>query len=66
MMRKAEERARASGAMELAVDTAGPADHLLAMYKRWGYAPVEHVQWSHTNYVSVILTKPLGAVQDEV
>jgi hypothetical protein len=31
------------------------------MYERWGYAAVDEVQWGHTNYRSVILTKRLVA-----
>ena len=58
-MRKAEERAQLLGAVELAVDTAQTAVHLVAMYEHWGYVLVEQVKWGHTNYRSVILSKRL-------
>lgn len=55
-----EERAAASGARELALDTAEPAVHLVDWYTRLGYRFIEHTQWQHTNYRSVILSKTLG------
>jgi GNAT superfamily N-acetyltransferase len=60
LMRKVEERAREIGASEIAVDTAEPAQHLVALYERWGYVRVDDVQWGHTNYRSIILAKRLG------
>ena len=29
------------------------------MYERWGYRIVDRVDWEGTNYVSVVLSKPL-------
>lgn len=55
----AERRATETGAEEIALDTAEPADHLIALYHRRGYRLIECVQWSHTNYRSVIMSKPL-------
>lgn len=64
LLRKAEDLAIASGATELALDTAEPATHLVEWYTRLGYRFIEHAQWSHTNYRSVILSKRLpGARQ---
>ena len=57
MMGLAEERARASGARELALDTAEPATHLIAWYTRLGYRHIEYADWGHTNYRSVIMSK---------
>ncbi|MEO6012805.1 MAG: GNAT family N-acetyltransferase [Devosia sp.] len=57
-----EERAALSGAAELALDTAEPATHLVGWYGRLGYRFIEHRQWSHTNYRSVIMSKTLRAV----
>lgn len=54
-----ERQALASGARELALDTAEPATHLVTWYGRLGYRHVGHQQWSHTNYRSVILSKGL-------
>lgn len=55
-----EARAAASGARELALDTAEPAAHLVEWYTRLGYRFIEHAQWQHTNYRSVVLSKTLA------
>lgn len=54
-----EERARETGAAEIALDTAEPAHHLIEMYQSKGYRFIEYVQWDITNYRSVILSKSL-------
>jgi GNAT superfamily N-acetyltransferase len=59
LMVLAEERALASGARELALDTAEPATHLVAWYTRLGYRHIEYADWGHTNYRSVIMSKAL-------
>jgi len=59
MLRRIEDRARLMGAAELALDTAEPATHLIEWYTRRGYRFIEHVQWSVTNYRSVIMSKTL-------
>ena len=59
LMSVVEERAIATGAREIALDTAEPATHLIDWYTRLGYRFVEHTQWEHTNYRSVILSKSL-------
>jgi len=56
----AEQRAAETGAEEIALDTAEPAEHLVALYRHRGYRLVEHAQWSHTNYRSVIMSKPVS------
>lgn len=61
LLAHAEERAIASGVRELALDTAEPATHLVEWYTRLGYRFIEHAQWSHTNYRSVVLSKTLRA-----
>jgi GNAT superfamily N-acetyltransferase len=48
------------GITELALDTAEPASHLIEYYARHGYTIVEHVQWSETNYRSVVMSKRLS------
>jgi GNAT superfamily N-acetyltransferase len=58
-MALAEDRALASGARELALDTAEPATHLVAWYGRLGYRHIEYADWGHTNYRSVIMSKTL-------
>jgi ribosomal protein S18 acetylase RimI-like enzyme len=59
LMALAEQSASASGARELALDTAEPATHLIAWYERLGYRHIEHADWGHTNYRSVIMSKTL-------
>ena len=54
-----EAHAAASGVRELALDTAEPALHLVEWYTRLGYRFIEHAQWQHTNYRSVVLSKTL-------
>ena len=56
----AETRTAEAGCAELALDTAEPATELIAFYTRRGYRFIEHVQWSMTNYRSVILSKGMG------
>lgn len=59
LVAQVEERARASGAKEIALDTAEPATHLVEWYGRLGYRFIETTKWSHTNYRSVVLSKAL-------
>ena len=61
LLDQVEVLAAASGARELALDTAEPATHLVGWYTRLGYRFIEHAQWQHTNYRSVILSKTLAA-----
>jgi GNAT superfamily N-acetyltransferase len=55
-----EERAWATGASEIALDTSDRAGDLLAWYRRRGYRAVEEVDWDATNYRSVVLSKRLA------
>ena len=55
-----EQRAAARGMAEIALDTAEPAGDLIAFYTRRGYRFIDHVQWSVTNYRSVIMSKRIG------
>lgn len=57
----AEDWARTRGYAELAMDTAVPATHLVALYGRWGYRTVDEMQWPGKVYRSVVLSKPLAA-----
>ena len=59
LLAHAEARARALGAVELALDTAEGAERLVAYYEGRGFRPVGHVDWPMTNYVSVVLSKTL-------
>ncbi len=48
-----------NGAEELALDTAEGAHHLIHYYSSRGYRSVGHVQWSVTNYRSIVMSKTL-------
>lgn len=56
---RVEREATARGAHELALDTAEGAERLVALYERRGYRIADRVNWPATNYVSVIMSKPL-------
>lgn len=60
LLRKVEERAVELGLRRIALDTAEGATHLIEWYEREGYAIVDEVDWSMTNYRSVIMVKDLG------
>lgn len=47
------------GFLQLALNTACLADHLLAYYQRRGFRPVETLQFAERNYASVVLAKLL-------
>jgi GNAT superfamily N-acetyltransferase len=48
------------GATRVALDTANAAEHLIAMYIRWGYAVVGTCDWRpFTNYESVVMLRTL-------
>jgi GNAT superfamily N-acetyltransferase len=47
------------GFARLALDTAEGATQLIDYYERRGYLRAGHVQWSSTNYRSLLLAKPL-------
>jgi GNAT superfamily N-acetyltransferase len=55
-----ERRAVQLGATEMAIDTAERAHHLISMYKRYGYQPVDRLKWEATNYDSIVLAKSLS------
>lgn len=55
-----ENEAAARGATELALDTAEGATHLIRWYEKLGFRFVEYMDWSSTNYRSVILSKTLS------
>jgi predicted N-acetyltransferase YhbS len=52
--------ARQQGARFIALDTAAPAQALIAMYLSWGYQQVGVHSWRpHTNYDSVVMLRPV-------
>lgn len=60
MMNVVEGKATELGAVEIALDTAEGAAHLIEYYKKRGYRFIEYVNWEVTNYRSVILSKSLS------
>lgn len=63
LLDKAERRALETGALEIALDTAEPATHLIEFYGRRGYRVLDTVQWDVTNYRSVIMSKRIDRSQ---
>jgi ribosomal protein S18 acetylase RimI-like enzyme len=59
LMLCAEQYASQTGALEMSLDTAETATHLIAWYERLEYQIIEHVQWDVTNYRSVVMGKKL-------
>jgi GNAT superfamily N-acetyltransferase len=52
--------ARQHGYSKLALDTALPATHLIALYRKLGYTEVAQVQWSGKVYRSAVLSRHLS------
>jgi GNAT superfamily N-acetyltransferase len=59
LMDLVEQQARATGAREIALDTAEPATHLIGYYRRRGYRLIEYAQWRGKRYRSAIMSKSL-------
>ena len=51
--------AKQTGCVEVALDTAEGAAHLIRWYERLGFQFVEHTQWKVTNYRSVVMSRTL-------
>ena len=50
-----------AGAEFMALDTAEPANGLVAMYQTWGYSVVGSCDWRpHTNYKSVLMKRAIS------
>jgi len=45
------------GITTVGLDTAAPAEHLVTMYTRWGFAHVDDVHFPGKNYDSVVMTR---------
>jgi GNAT superfamily N-acetyltransferase len=54
-----EQWAHENGFVELALDTAEQATHLIALYAKLGYEQCDFVQWDGKVYRSVVMSKPL-------
>ncbi|HET7867535.1 MAG TPA: hypothetical protein VFL86_24285 [Burkholderiaceae bacterium] len=61
LLQRAEHWAQEAGFVELAMDTAEQATHLIELYARLGYRHVACVQWPGKVYRSVVLSKQLAA-----
>ncbi len=59
LLQACEKWAREQGFGELAMDTAEQAGHLIELYGRLGYLPVDVVQWPGKVYRSVVLSKSM-------
>lgn len=59
LLEHVESKAVSEGALELALDTAEGAGHLIRWYQNLGYRQVDLVSWHDTNYRSVVLSKTL-------
>jgi len=58
----AVELALQHGATTMALDTAAPAQRLIALYGTWGYRIVGRADWRPTtNYDSVLMARPIAA-----
>lgn len=62
----AERWAVQRGYREMLLDTAEPAYHLVDLYRRSGYRPIDFAQWSGKTYRSVILSKQLSEIGAEL
>ncbi len=58
-----ENEAATHGATELALDTAEGAFHLIRWYEKLGFRFIEYMDWSSTNYRSVVLSKTLSTAE---
>lgn len=46
------------GATSVGVDTAVPAEHLIALYRGWGFAEGDVIHWPGKTYDSVVMVRP--------
>jgi len=63
LMAHVEEFALHHGAREIALDTSEQSLELIEYYQKRGYRIVDSVQWSATNYRSLVLAKILRQLQ---
>jgi GNAT superfamily N-acetyltransferase len=59
LIAKCEQWARENGFVEIALDTAEQATHLIALYAKLGYEQRDFVQWEGKVYRSVVMSKSL-------
>lgn len=51
------------GVTSIGLDTAETADHLVGIYRGWGFSTVDTVQWPGKTYRSVIMTRSLASAR---
>ncbi|WP_433954035.1 GNAT family N-acetyltransferase [Curtobacterium flaccumfaciens] len=49
--------AASNGITRIGLDTAAPAEHLVAMYARWGFEHVDDVRFPGKRYGSIVMTR---------
>lgn len=47
------------GATSVGVDTAVPAEHLVALYRAWGFVEADVIHWPGKTYDSVVMVRPI-------
>ncbi len=64
LLELAEQKLEALGADEIIFDTASTATELIDWYQRRGYLPCGTYQWRVTNYLSIVMKKPIQRAKD--
>lgn len=48
------------GAIQVGIDTAAPAERLVALYRHWGFEHRDTVHWEGKTYDSVVMVRPMS------
>lgn len=64
LWRRGRAWAASQGASSVGVDTAIPAEHLVALYTAWGFTAVDTIHWPGKTYDSVVMTRHLTAADN--
>lgn len=59
LWQRARRWAVAEGASSVGVDTALPAEHLIRLYRSWGFTQTDTIHWPGKTYDSVVMIRPL-------
>ncbi|HEY0259033.1 MAG TPA: GNAT family N-acetyltransferase [Lacisediminihabitans sp.] len=49
-----------NGVEWIGIDTAESAEHLVDLYRRWGFEPVETIHWDGKTYNSIVMVLAVG------
>jgi GNAT superfamily N-acetyltransferase len=60
LWRRGRQWALSQQATSIGVDTAIPAEHLVQLYRAWGFAQVGSIHWEGKTYDSFVMTRLLG------